>query len=368
MRISEIHVYQKALPIVGGPYVMSSITLESIDTTIVKVVSDSGVIGWGEVAPLGAAYQPAHALGARAAIAELAPALIGESALSPLPLMRRMHELLAGHLYAKAALEVACVDLLARHHGVRVCDLLGGPARDRLPGYCAINIGTPDETARIAADKMQQGFGRIQLKCGGREIVVDIEMLHQVWRATDGKVKLVMDANRGLSVDSARQLSLACQGIPVVLEQPCQTMQETASLRKQVSHPIFLDESATCVADVLHAIELDLCDGFGFKLTRLGGLQAMASVRDICEARNMPHTCDDSWGGDIIAAACLHIAATVKPQLLEGVWTASDYIDEHYDPVNPVSLAGAEYLLPTGIGLGINPDDNLIGALVGSYS
>lgn len=61
MRISEIHVYQKHLPIVGGPYTMSRITLHSIDTTIVKMVSDTGLVGWGEVAPIGPIYQPQHA-------------------------------------------------------------------------------------------------------------------------------------------------------------------------------------------------------------------------------------------------------------------------------------------------------------------
>ena len=96
MRISEIHVYQKDLPVVDGPYTMSTMTLHSIDTTIVKMISDSGLVGWGEVAPLGPLYQPQHALGARAAIAEMAPGLIGQSCLTPLLLRRRMDGLLNG--------------------------------------------------------------------------------------------------------------------------------------------------------------------------------------------------------------------------------------------------------------------------------
>jgi hypothetical protein len=49
----------------------------------------------------------------------------------------------------------------------------------------------------------------------------------------------------------------------------------------------------------------------------MGGLQPMTAFRDLCAAMNLPHTCDDAWGGDIIAAACAHIGATVKPSLLE---------------------------------------------------
>ena len=103
MRISELHIYQKDLPIVGGPYTMARVTLNSIDTTIIKLVAENGIVGWGEVAPLGPVYQPQHALGARAAIAELAPNLIGQSALTPLLLRRHMDGLLNGHNYAKSA-------------------------------------------------------------------------------------------------------------------------------------------------------------------------------------------------------------------------------------------------------------------------
>jgi len=87
----------------------------------------------------------------------------------------------------------------------------------------------------------------------------------------------------------------------------------------------------------------------------------MAAFRDVCEARNLPHTCDDSWGGDIIAAACTHIGSTVKPHLLEGVWLAAPYIEEHYDRQNGVSIVDGHIHLPQGPGLGITPDEEQFG-------
>ena len=84
MRISEIHVYQRDLPVKGGSYRTSrSGDLSVMDATIVELVTDTGLVGFGETVPLGAVYQPEHALGARAAITQLAPALIG---LDPLPI------------------------------------------------------------------------------------------------------------------------------------------------------------------------------------------------------------------------------------------------------------------------------------------
>jgi L-alanine-DL-glutamate epimerase-like enolase superfamily enzyme len=66
----------------------------------------------------------------------------------------------------------------------------------------------------------------------------------------------------------------------------------------------------------------------------VGGLSAMRAIRDICDAVNLPMTCDDSWGGDIIAAACVHIGATVNRRLMESVWLAAPYIEKHYDRQN----------------------------------
>ena len=81
-----------------------------------------------------------------------------------------------------------------------------------------------------------------------------------------------------------------------------------------------------------------LVDGFGMKVTRIGGLQPMTAFRDVCDALNLPHTCDDAWGGDIIAAACTHMGATVRPSLNEGVWLAAPYIEGNYDARHGVKI------------------------------
>lgn len=81
----------------------------------------------------------------------------------------------------------------------------------------------------------------------------------------------------------------------------------------------------------------------------------------------MPHTCDDAWGGDIIAAACTHIGATVLPRLNEGVWLAQPYIERDYDPENGVAIKDRHIQLPSGPGLGVVPDESIFGAPVGSY-
>jgi len=108
-------------------------------------------------------------------------------------------------------------------------------------------------------------------------------------------------------------------------------------------------------------------DGFGMKVTRIGGLMPMASFRDICEARNLHHTSYDSWGGDIIAGACVDLGATAKPKLFEGAWLAQPYIEGHYDSKNGIVIKDGHIALPSGPGLGVVPDEGLFTNQVASF-
>ena len=366
MRIAEIHVYQHDLPIDGQAFRMSGSSHTVLDSTIVQIVSDTGAVGWGETCPVGPPYQPEHAHGARAALDQLGPGLIGTALDGPLRVRRATEQLLNGHHYAKAALDIAVHDLIGKALGVRVCDLLGGPSTERVPSYYSISVGDPDDSARIAVEKIAEGYPRLQVKVGGRPVDADIETVRKVWEAT-GCTRLAVDANRALTSRDALRLSRECPDVPFVLEQPCNTMEEIAAIRGQLHHGVFLDENTQGLPDVLRALGLGVCDGFALKVTRLGGLGPLATVRDICEARSMPHTCDDAWGGDIIAAACTHIGATVAPRLFEGTWVAEPYLTGHDDTTNPVRVEDGHIRLPTGPGLGVTPDDGAFGDPTASF-
>ncbi|MFC9359309.1 mandelate racemase/muconate lactonizing enzyme family protein [Rhodococcus sp. NPDC057014] len=366
MRIAEIHVYQMDLPFSGKAYRMSEGSYTALDSTIVQVVSDAGVSGWGETCPVGPTYAPEHALGARAALNQMSAGLIGMEVTGPLAVRRALDRLLNGHNYAKAAIDIAIHDLIGKTHGIRVCDMLGGAITDRVDSYYALSIGDPDDVARTAVEKIAEGYPRLQIKVGGRPVEIDIETVRKVWEAT-GCTRLSLDANRGLYARDVLRIGRECADIPFVFEQPCNTMEEIAAIRGQLHHAVYLDENTEDLGDVLRAISLGVCDGFGLKVTRLGGLGTLATVRDLCEARSMPHTCDDSWGGDIIAAACAHIGSTVQPRLLEGVWIAEPYMDIHYDSDNPVRIEGGRIRVPTGPGLGVVPDEGVFGEPVASF-
>jgi L-alanine-DL-glutamate epimerase-like enolase superfamily enzyme len=151
------------------------------------------------------------------------------------------------------------------------------------------------------------------------------------------------------------------------MEQPCNTVEDLQKIRPQVHHGIYMDENSVNLGTVIAAAGTGLVDGFGMKVTRIGGLHNFATFRDICAARNLPHTCDDAWGGDIVAAACVQAGATISPKLCEGVWIAAPYIEGNYDRKNGIRIEGGHIARPQGPGLGVIPEAGMFGEPVASF-
>jgi len=107
-KITKIQAYRVELPLHEGSYKWSGgNSVEVFDSTVVAVHTDAGITGYGEVCPLGPAYLPAYAEGARAGIAKLAPQLIGLEATDLGLLNGHMDGALRGHPYVKSALDMA---------------------------------------------------------------------------------------------------------------------------------------------------------------------------------------------------------------------------------------------------------------------
>ncbi|MHC5065629.1 MAG: cis-3-hydroxy-L-proline dehydratase, partial [Planctomycetota bacterium] len=140
MQIRRISVYQVDLPLHEGSYNWSGGKSVSVfDSTLVKVETDTGHIGIGEVCPLGPFYLPAYASGVRTGIAELAPQLFGLDPTQLWPLNRRMDAALKGHPYVKSAIDMACWDILGQVTGLPLCTLLGGRFGEDFALYRAIS-------------------------------------------------------------------------------------------------------------------------------------------------------------------------------------------------------------------------------------
>jgi L-alanine-DL-glutamate epimerase-like enolase superfamily enzyme len=127
MKIARILAYQVTLPL-AKPYSLSGgrLVFEELDSTVVSIETDNGLVGWGEGCPWGSTYLPAFGRGIRAGLEEIAPQLLGLDPRRLDVVNRAMDKALPGHPYIKSALDVACWDLLGKSAGLPVVELLGG--------------------------------------------------------------------------------------------------------------------------------------------------------------------------------------------------------------------------------------------------
>ena len=322
MKIARIAVFRVELPLHEGKYAWSGgKSVEVFDSTIVKVETDGGLTGVGEVCPLGPFYLPAYAEGVRAGIRELGPHLIGQDATQLLPLNRLMDAALKGHPYVKSGIDMACWDILGQASGLPVCELLGGRYGDDFVLYRAISQRSPEEMATNVGDYRAEGYKRFQLKVGG-DPDVDIERIHAVAAQMEPGEKLVADANTGWTQHEAARVARAVEELDVYLEQPCPTYEECLSIRRRTSLPFVMDENIDGLPILLRAHEDDAMDVVNIKISKFGGLTKAKQARDLCVSLGIALTVEDSWGGDVVTAAISHLAHGVPPELL---FTSTDF-------------------------------------------
>src|SRR3977135_4400614 len=232
MKITK-HAAQRAdLTLPEGSYNrLGGKSVSVFDSTVVRVDTDAGVSGYGEVCPLGPFYLPAYANGVRAGIAELGPHLLGENPLELLKLQRRMDAALKGHPYVKSGIDMACWDILGKATGQPVCTLLGGRYGDDFVLYRAISQESPDAMARRVAGYRAEGYRRFQLKVGG-DPEVDIERIRAVAAQLQAGDRLIADANTGWLMHDALRVVRAVRDVDVYIEQPCSSYEECLIVRR----------------------------------------------------------------------------------------------------------------------------------------
>lgn len=360
MNITNISAYQVDLPLVEQSYRWSGgKSVEVLESTIVRVETDAGVVGHGEACPLGAAYLPAYAQGCRTGIAELAPHLIGQCPLELARLNRLMDAALKGHPYVKSAIDIACWDILGQASGQPVCTLLGGRYGEDFVLYRAISQQSPDEMAAKVAAYRAEGYRRFQLKVGG-DADVDIERIRAAAARLEPGDRLVADANTSWLMHDALRVVRAVRDLDVYIEQPCATYEECLTVRRHTDHPFVLDEVIDGIDMLLRGYADRAMDVVNLKISKLGGLTKARQVRDLCVSLGIAMTIEDTWGGDIATAAIAHLAHSTPSELL---FTSTDF--NSYVTVSTAEGAprrrGGRLAASMAPGLGIVPRADVLG-------
>ena len=368
MKIARIDVYNFDLTYVHGVYTMSGgREIRSLPSTLVRVTSDTGLAGWGEVCPLGATYLPAHAGGARAALQLIAPAVVGLDPTNLAAVNDAMDAALMGHAYAKSPIDVACWDLTGKAWGASVAAMLGGVRQARFPLYVTVPLGSPEAMTAYVLARRAEGIHRFQLKIGG-DPALDAVRAKLVVDNTGPDDLIIGDANCGWRINDAIIAARAMEHLPrFYFEQPCPTMEECIEVRKHTSLPMVYDEVVSDVPTLLRAARDGGAGAFNLKVSKVGGLTKARLMRDLGHDLGLQVTIEDTWGGDIVSATSAHLAASTREQSLLSVSFMNDWTNEHVAGYQPRSNNGVGQV-PAGPGLGIVVDAAALGEPLFSVS
>lgn len=351
-RVDRISLRHVALPL-RDAFTTSFMTKTERHSIIVEV-SGNGLQGYAEcVAGSGPYYSP-ETIGTAWHIMEdyLIPRMLETNRPHP----EQVWDLfvpIKGNRMAKAGVEMAYWDFVARSLHIPLAQLLGG-IRDRVPVGVSIGIQESPEAlvAKVAAH-LVDGYKRVKLKIApGR----DVEYVKAVRRRFPD-IRLQVDANSAYTLDDIRVFQEMGPMNLLLIEQPLadDDIIDHAKLQQQIKTPICLDESIHSPVDAQHAIDLGSCKIINIKPGRVGGYRQSIDIHDVCKESLMPVWC----GGMLetnIGRAHLVALATLPDFLLPGDISASNrYFAE--DIAEPDFRLNKDSTLsvPQGEGIGVTP-------------
>lgn len=361
MKIVGADVFDYRLNYAHGEYVMSGGRAALFqDGTLVRLRTDEGLEGWGEITPLGSTYLPTSPQLVRAGLAEMLPGLIGLDPTNISGMNRAMDGLVLGQGYAKSAVDIACWDLLGKACGLPISALLGGVLQEDFPIYEAVPLGSPQSMADFITARRGAGITRFQLKVGNRPDH-DIARTRACAEAGEGQTIIIADSNGGWNILDAQLAMRGMEDLPIYIEQPCRTTQDSTIAHRNCRLPLVLDESITNPTELFEAKTVAGAMSVNIKISRVGGLTKAARMRDLMQDLNMMVSVEDMWGGDVITAAVSHIAASTRPESLLNTSFFNDWTDGHVAGYTPRSHNGRGSA-PTDPGLGITVESAALGA------
>ncbi len=366
MKIQRIELYGYGLTYAHGEYVMSKGRAASRqEATLVRMIADDGLEGWGETATLGGNYLPTFTGATRAALAELAPRLIGADPCNVSGVIAVMNDALMGQANAKSALEIACWDLFGKQVKLPVAALLGGVRQEAFPLYEAVPLGPPERMAAFVEKRRAAGIQRFQLKVGN-DPYEDAARMRGVVESLKEKALIIADSNGGWRLQAAIIAVRLMRDLDIYIEQPCRETADCGLVKSMTALPMILDESVVTTADLYRAKYEAKAGSINIKLGRVGGIAAAVNMRNQAQDLGMTFCVEDMWGGDVTSAAVAHVAASSSPEALLHASFFNDWTNEHVAGRQPRSANGRGSA-PTGPGLGVEVDRTHLGAPLAAF-
>ncbi|WP_313892679.1 dipeptide epimerase [Psychrobacillus sp.] len=356
MKIKSIEVFAIRLPLIN-PFIISYHTYIDMPSIIVKVVTDNGIIGYGEATPdehvTGETWESTYAVLTKT----LAPSIIGHNPFQIEKLHDKMNKIVLDVPTAKAALDIACYDIMGKATGQPVYNLLGGQYHDVLEVPKVISILSPEEMVAEAKDAIAAGYTSLKLKVG-TDKELDYKRICAVRAAVGSAVPIKVDANQGwvnssntmYVLDRIKDCNIDWVEQPVIASD----IDALLEVKQKTNIPVMIDEGLHGAKELKEVIVKRAADKINIKLMKCGGIYPASQIVHQAELGGIDCQVGSMVESAVASAAGLHLSLAKKSihsnELVGPLMFSKDVAELKYE-VPFVYLSDAP-----GLGIDINEE------------
>jgi muconate cycloisomerase len=333
-------------------------SLDSVENVIVRIETEDGKIGVGEVSPWPCFAE--NAWSAKAAIDKyLGPVLIGRDSMEVESLLGLMDATLHDYSFPKAGIDMALLDLVGKFLGQPIYAFTGGKVRDNTTiSYSIANQDIEKDLEEIRW-LLDQGVFVFKIKTGVLPHKEEVLRVEAIRKMLPSSADMRIDFNQGLKRENAIRTCRALEQFePTFIEQPVAgaDIATMAEITAAIDTPIVADESVFSMRNAIDVVSQRAADMASIKLMKCGGPTRARKVAAIFEAAGMACYAGAMWESGIGIAASLHVTASA-PNIRYG----SDYYIPNFlllDDliVESLPIKDGRIFVPSGPGLGIEVD------------
>jgi len=351
--------------IVNVPYkrteVSSIVFRGGVTSVVVKLTTDTGLIGWGE------ACSGADVLSISAALQAMFPFVKGrspwESADIREDLFRRGLWALRATTgnYAWAAFDMALWDICGKSAQLPVYKLLGGAVRNQVDYFYYLTHASLEDISAQCAEGMQDGYTTFYLKTG-IDLEQEVEMVRTIRKEIGPENRIRLDSNGAWSLqDAPRFLEHFAPFEIDFVEQPVREhpMSLMSELRMKTSIPLAANEGLWTEEDANRLILNRVADVYTFSPYWVGSLEKFRQVSYVAQIMGSK-VCRHTHGELGIAATAFHHVSLTIPNLVEGNQQTAAHMEGDILQEQIPIATGPSWGLPDGIGLGLEVDHSAL--------
>lgn len=356
LRLRSITAIPVSVPL-KKPVKMAGSTLTMADNVVVRIEDETGTVGWGESASAPMMNGETQG-GMVAAIRHMADRLTGADVTGVEALPDLIGPSIQFNPGAKAAIQIACLDLIGQRTGQPLHALLGGRRRDRAAALVFIAGGTPEEEVAEAWRLVDQGVVALKVKIGILGVEADLARCSAVRAAVGSGIRVSADANMGYTREQALAFCAQAAGTGIdFVEQPVaeEDLETMAACAAVCGVPIAADEGLHSIDLIRRHHETGAAAGGSLKTIKLGGALAVMEAGRLMQSLGMHVNLAGKTAETGIASAAIAHLAVSLPELAWDTSMTSPYLAADVVDV-PLTIRDGHVAPPDGPGLGIRVD------------